>query len=148
MHRFYPASRAQSPLIAGFEAAKLPLGVWCAQIVAATLAEFQEVFGHDGANDMGTDIFFVGFAATIAKKARHRIKRAGHQRLAKDISCWENFCVHCNSIKRRPDSSAKYSTENCQRSVFERSNKKVRFLNTTNLSLAGLSCSIVYAAFC
>ena len=85
IERLLPAGRAKTPPVAGLEPRKLIVGVRRREIVAARLAEGEEVGGHDGADRVRAEIGGRGVAAAIAEKAGERRIRAGLQEPAEHV---------------------------------------------------------------
>ena len=65
---FLPTGNAKAPLIPGFEAAKTPLGLWGAKVIASLLRKGQKLGGYPGANKVQALIAWPGVTATGTKK--------------------------------------------------------------------------------
>jgi hypothetical protein len=93
--RFFPAQRAQTPLISGFQAGKSPLRNRRTQVIASAGTEVEKFFRHDRADNVGADILLVGPATAIAEKPGEGPERTGNQWLAKDVFCrWSGCSRH------------------------------------------------------
>jgi len=75
--RFFPAQRAEAPVVAGLEAWETELRARGDQVVAAAPGEFEELGGHAGADDVQAAVVLVGVAAAVAEEPCERIEGAG-----------------------------------------------------------------------
>lgn len=83
--RLAPPVHAKAPAIARPQSCKGKARPGRDQVIAARIAELQEVGRQDGANRMAAKVHWPGFAASIAEVSRQRIMAAIGQRGAEDI---------------------------------------------------------------
>lgn len=82
---FFPASDAEAPAIAGFEAGEIPLGRGGGEIVAAEVGEIEELFGGFNADGVEADVTGAGAAVAIAVEAGHGFAAAAGEWFEKDV---------------------------------------------------------------
>ena len=82
---FNPAGRADAPLIAWVQAQKPEFRARGAQIVSCIFREFEEFRSENSTGSMFASVFFIGFAAPVAKKACQWIAGAGPECGSQDV---------------------------------------------------------------
>ena len=84
--RFDPSGGAQTPAVAGFESRKVEFRSWRRQIVAARLAELEELGGQADAGRMNTQVVCADIAAAVAIKAGDGHVAAGREQSPQHVA--------------------------------------------------------------
>lgn len=82
---FFPSAGTYAPAVAWFEAGKAIHRHRSAEIVSASFAEFEEVFGDRAANGVAAMIFRTDLAPAVAIKTCERIHTAWNQVATKNV---------------------------------------------------------------
>lgn len=98
IERFFPTLHAYAPLVARFQAGKIPFRMRSNQVVTLQDGEIEKLARHHRAHRVKTDVARTRFAKSVTIKASQRIAATTFQFLSKHI------CGHIRTITRRSSS--------------------------------------------